>query len=70
MIQHHIYKYQTTRNFMKLVKDLVSVYTNKKNNQIKLELKKKSLKELGFKIDDLLNTPLQKEIKKFKRGNK
>lgn len=53
---------------MKLVKDLVSVYTNKKNNQIKLELKKKSLKKIGFKVDDLLNTPLQKGIKKFKKG--
>jgi hypothetical protein len=53
---------------MKCVKDLVNVYTNKKNNQVKLELKKKSLKEWGFKVDDLLNTPLQKGISKFKKG--
>jgi hypothetical protein len=52
---------------MKL-KDLVRTYTNKTNNQIKFELKRRSLKEHNLNIDDLLNTNLIKDINKFKKG--
>ncbi len=48
-------------------KDFVRVYTNKKNKQIKFELKKKVLKKSDLKIKDIMNIniPLTKKLQKF-----
>ncbi len=51
---------------MKL-KDFVSVYKNKKNNQIKFEIKKKKLKEFDMELNDIINSPINKKIKEFKK---
>jgi hypothetical protein len=48
------------------IKDFVSVYKNKANNQIKLEVKKNKLKEFDTELNDILNSPLLKKIKKFR----
>lgn len=53
---------------MKL-KDFVNVHKNKKNKQIKLDIKKRTLKKYNLNVDDILNTKLNKKMKKFKRGN-
>ena len=52
---------------MKL-KDFVNVYTNKSNDQTKLEVKKRALKEFDVELKDILNSPLLKKIKKFQEG--
>jgi len=54
---------------MKL-KDLVNIYENKKNKQIKFELKKRVLKKTNLDIEDIMNVdiPLAKKLNKFRRG--
>jgi hypothetical protein len=47
------------------IRDFVSVYKNKANNQIKLEVKKNKLKEFDTELKDILNSPLIKKIKRF-----
>lgn len=51
---------------MKL-KDCVNVYTNKKNKQMKFEIKKRVLKENNMNVKDLMkmDIPLVNKLKKF-----
>jgi len=51
---------------MKL-KDCFNVYENKKNKQIKFELKKKTLVGTNINVKDIMNIniPLNKKLKKF-----
>jgi hypothetical protein len=43
----------------------VNVYKNKKNNQIKLEIKKNVLKERNIDIKDILSTEIKLNKEKF-----
>jgi hypothetical protein len=49
--------------------NFVKVYTNKKNNQIKLELRKSKLKDVNMDVKDILSLDikLNKKIEKFDR---
>lgn len=49
---------------MKL-KDILMQRTNKKNNQISLQVKKKKLKEFDIDIDEILNIKLNKSNLKW-----
>lgn len=48
-------------------RDFVKTYTNKKNKQIKFEVKKKILKEKNLNIKDIMNLdiPLNKKLERF-----
>jgi hypothetical protein len=43
----------------------VNVYKNKRNNQIKLEIKKNVLKERNIDIKDILSTEIKLNKEKF-----
>ena len=47
------------------LKDFVSHFTNPKNKQEKLEIKKLKLKEFDISVEDLLDLKVTKKIKRF-----
>ncbi|GBE19360.1 MAG TPA: hypothetical protein ENG87_05825 [Candidatus Pacearchaeota archaeon] len=53
----------------RLLREIVILTKNSKTKQNSLHIKAKKLKELDMNIEDLLNMPINKKIKKFERGD-
>jgi len=51
------------------LKDLLNKKMNKRNHQISLDVKKRELKKFAISVDDLLEIPLSKKLKRFEEGD-
>jgi len=51
------------------LKDLLNKKVNKRNHQISLDVKKRELKKFAISVDDLLEIPLSKKLKRFEEGD-
>lgn len=51
-----------------VIGDVVNVFKNSTNNQFLMIVGLRKIRKFGYTIEDLMNTPLKKKLKKFEEG--